>query len=97
MGCGALPERNADTEQTGAMKSSHMYESKLPERFCEALRALYDQRKNETFVFSVDGYGPLGAEILRRNFQNLVTLQRRVFGPYLKHGVCIKARQLMRI
>jgi hypothetical protein len=88
-GVWALPERNADTEQTGAMKSSHMYESKLPERFCEALRALYDQRKNETFVFSVDGHGPPGAEILRRNFQKFgdVTTQsfRTIFKTWCVH------------
>ena len=50
------------------MKSPRVYESKLPEQFCEALRLLYKQRKNETFVFSVDGHGPVSAEILRRNF-----------------------------
>jgi integrase len=67
-GVWALPERKTETELTDTMKSPRMYESKLPEQFCEALRLLYDQRKNETFVFSVDGHGPVSAEILRRNF-----------------------------
>ena len=67
-GVWALPDRKTETELTDTMKSPRMYKSKLPEQFCEALRLLYDQRKNETFVFSVDGHGPVSAEILRRNF-----------------------------
>ena len=79
------------------MKSPRMYENKLPEESYEALRLLYDQRKNEAFVLLVDGHGPVSAEILRRNFLKFGGLQRKGFGILVKHGVCIKATRLMRI
>ena len=83
-GVWTLPQRSATAEDAGAMASPRMYESRLPEQFCEALRMLYEKRKNEFYVFSVDGHKPISAETLRQNFVKFGGLTTQSFRTTFK-------------
>ena len=77
-GVWAIPAKPVASHDVGYMKSGRTFSISVPRGLRNDLELLIMANSESEFVFTLDGYRPINAESLRRNF--------RAFAPITTHG-----------